>query len=227
MLLRRTEGGIPLLSSGLPPQFTPPSFHRADPNSALPGLTTPSLFLPHCLPSSTDIQQTLLVLFLRHRRPELLPQPTEPALRSSLAPAPPSADYLFTTELRYTTASAHDLAAVVRYALRHRAPSAGASDWYTSLAVWEWERGYEPTAWAQLAGMDAPLVAMLASVCEVLSGLAACVGTTGVGAGKLARIVGFWTLRDGREKVDTLEDLLKVVERLGQRMEHLLLTYIR
>lgn len=65
---------------------------------------------------------------------------------------------------------------------------------------------------------------------ELLMGVSALVDRTGVSEARLARLLGFWVLRDGTETSEDggeVVDLARVFEKLGRRMEHLALAYIR
>ena len=98
--------------------------------------------------------------------------------------------------------------------------------------MWEKERNFESNVWAQMGGMNEEVKALMGAVGEVVLGAGALVDRTGVGVAKLARLMAFWALRDGRECVGQegggeVVELVRVWERLGRRMEHLMLAYIR
>lgn len=189
-------------------------------------MSTPGLFLPHGVPSSLKAQQTLLVLFLRLRQPSLFPPPPP---TSSLTLTPPTPAYLFETELKYIS-SVHDLASCVRFAICHLVPHKERAEWYASFAMWEVERAFEPNVWVQMGGMNESVLKLMSVVEELLMGAAARIDKTGVGAAGLSKLVGFWLLRDGTEANEgggEVIDLVRVFERLGRKMEHATLAYIR
>ncbi|KZT65115.1 hypothetical protein DAEQUDRAFT_769156 [Daedalea quercina L-15889] len=196
----------------------------------LGGLETLGVMHPHWYSASPDVQRKLISLFI------LSLASNSP---STLPPSPSSPSALFNTELEYTR-SPHDLAAVLRWALRHLRlegdffgiGSSGTEpwQWYKKFSEAERVASYPPNAFSQFLTPQLPPahLQLLLTTLEILSSLAAHSDRSGVSGSKLSKLLGLWLLTARRaETSDDWTSFYARWERAGRIMEHLLLAQIR
>lgn len=143
---------------------------------------------------------------------------------------------MFNTELEYTR-SPHDIAAVMRWALRHvrlEGESFGGTpgqwDWYSSFFNSERTRSFPLSAFSEILVPKLPPAhhQLLVATLEIVSSLAAHSEHNGISGSKLSKFFGLWLLTTKR--VEEGEDWLSFYarwERAGRILEHLFLTHIR
>lgn len=186
---------------------------------------------PHWYSASPEVQRKLISLYILS-----LASKTQSPI-TTLTPTPTSPAALFTTELEYTR-SPHDIAAVLRWAIRHLRlegssfGSASASEWgwYIDFAKKERDGGYAPKAFSQslLPSLPPAHHQLLAATLEIISSLAAHAETTGTSGSKLAKMFGLWLLAVPRtQSGEAWVDFYARWERAGRILEHLFLAYVR
>ncbi|KZT00398.1 uncharacterized protein LAESUDRAFT_666274, partial [Laetiporus sulphureus 93-53] len=183
---------------------------------------------PHWYSASPDIQRKLISLFIL----SLAPKNTV----TTLSPNPNSPLTIFITELEYTR-SPHDIAAVLRWALRHLrlgGDSFGVGSdpwqWYANFADAERAASYPPNAFSQCLAPQLPPAHMqlLVATLEILSSLAAHSERNGTSGSKLSKFLGLWLLTARRtEDDDDWSSFYARWERAGRILEHLFLAQIR
>ena len=192
----------------------------------LPGLETLGLMHPHWYSSSPDVQRRLISLFIHSLNPNNAITILPPSLSSSSS--------LFESEINYTR-SPHDVAAVLRWGLRHlelNGEKFGNDQlWYKTFS--EAERSSEYLAGSYSTDL-APLIPpehleLLNVILDLFSSLAAHAERNGTSASKLTRAFGFWLLAASRVGGDD-DDWPKFYARWqdnGRILEHLFLARIR
>lgn len=177
---------------------------------------------PHWYSSSPEVQRKLISLFLRSLE--------------SPAPASPLSGHdstHFESELTFT--SPHDVAAVLRWGLRHLkldTSSFGGSDrdWYKKFALAEQKGNYKAKAFTAdliplLPNVNAEL---LVATLEVTSSLAAHSEHIGSSGSRLTKLIGLWLLSGKRTKSsDDFTSFYARWDTTGRILEHLFLARIR
>ncbi|KAH9837891.1 uncharacterized protein C8Q71DRAFT_567206 [Rhodofomes roseus] len=194
------------------------------------GLETLGVMHPHWYSASPDVQRRLISLFilsLASKSPSTLP------------PSPNSPSALFNTELEYTR-SPHDLAAVLRWALRHLrlegdffglgSSSAEPWQWYKTFSEAERAASYPSSAFSRFLTPQLPPahLRLLEATLEIVSSLASHSDRSGVSGSKLSKLFGLWLLTTRRaEDGDDWSTFYARWERAGRILEHLLLAQTR
>lgn len=187
---------------------------------------------PHWYAASPDVQRKLISLFVLSTGGGSTPV-------STLSPSPTSTSALFETELNYTR-SPHDVAAVLRWGIRHlklEGSSFGkdASDssewgWYTTFATSEREAEFPSAAFSKtLVPLLPPAhLQLLTTTLDIIGSLAAHAEKTGTSGSKLVRLFGLWLISAQRARKD--EDWAEFYKRwvsAGKVLEHLFLAHVR
>lgn len=195
------------------------------------GLECLGLMHPHWYSASPEVQRKLVSLFIISLGPK--------SPITTLSPTPASPSLVLETELNYTR-DPHDIAGVLRWALRHLrlqgssfgSDSSATSEWawYLQFATSERDGGYPPTAFSKsLVPLLPPAhLPLLTTLLDTMSSLAAHAEATGTSGSKLAKLFGLWLL--STERVDSSEDwaaFYKRWERAGRILEHLFLAHVR
>ncbi|CAL1697647.1 unnamed protein product [Somion occarium] len=199
------------------------------------GLESLGVMHPHWYSASPDVQRKLISLFIL----SLAPQSQAPTLPVS----PSSSSLLFESELSYTR-SPHDIAAILRWALRHLqldGNSFGTSSsaepgseeawrWYTAFAEAERALSYPSNAFSQSLTPELPTAhhRLLTATLDIISSLAAHAETNGSSGSKLSKFLGLWLLTAQRsQESDDWNAFYARWERAGRILEHIYLSYIR
>lgn len=187
------------------------------------GLETLGLMHPHWYSASPDTQRKLISLFL------LSLSPTSPTH------TPGSTQTPFESELQYTR-SHHDVAALLRWGLRHYQPSPDAlnfglqPDWYSTFSKEESGSGWSPKAFSDklLPLLPKDHSDLLLALLDFTSSLASHSEANGISGSKFAKFVGLWLLSSSRsEESDDWARFYARWERDGRILEHLFLAKIR
>jgi Domain of unknown function (DUF1708) len=188
------------------------------------GLETLGIMHPHWYSASADLQRKLISLFIQS-----LPS-------DSSKPASTSAVSAFESEVSFTR-SPHDVAAVLRWGLRHlklEGTSFGKESaewsWYTKFAEAEQQASYPPKAYSEklVPELIPAHLELLSATLEVLSSLAAHAEANSISGSKLCKFLGFWLLSVQRSDVkDDWHTFYARWERAGRILEHLFLARIR
>lgn len=184
---------------------------------------------PHWYSTSPDLQRRLISLFI------LSLAPKSPI--TTLSPTPSSPQIIFNTELEYTR-SPHDIAAVLRWALRHvrlegdsfGGPNTNPWQWYTAFHETEREKHHPPSAFSEILVPQLPPahLQLLVSTLELVSSLAAHSERNGISGSKLTKFIGLWLLAAQRtEDGDDWASFYARWERAGRILEHIFLAQIR
>ena len=183
---------------------------------------------PFWYSASPEVQRKLISLFI------LSLAPKSPI--TTLSPSPSSAATNFNTELEFTR-SPHDIAAVLRWALRHlrlegdsfgRAP--GQRDWYRTFAEAERTSSYPPTAFTDALVPQIPPShhQLLVATLDIVSSLASHAERNSISGSKLSKFLGLWLLTAKRsEDGEDWNSFYSRWERAGRILEHLFLAHIR
>lgn len=179
---------------------------------------------PHWFSASPTVQRKLISLFIHsltpHGRVTTLPPPT---------PA-------FENELHYTR-SPRDVAAVLRWGLRHLTLEndqfgKGGTEWawYTTFFQAERNASYPHKAFSELLlpHLPASHVKLLTATLALISSLAAHAEANSISGSKLSKFLGIWLLVATR--ADASEDWNQFYarwERAGRILEHLFLARLR
>ncbi|GBE87016.1 predicted protein [Sparassis crispa] len=202
------------------------------------GLETLGVMHPHWYSASPEVQRRLISLFILSLAPK--------GQITTLTPTPTSPILIFNTELEYTR-SPHDIAAVLRWALRHlrlegdsfgrhsvEGTSVGHGEaqwqWYTQFVAAERAAAYPPSAFSALLVPQLPPahLQLLVSTLEIVSSLAAHSERSGVSGSKLSKVLGLWLLSTRRTgSDDDWTSFYARWERAGRILEHLFLAQIR
>jgi hypothetical protein len=182
---------------------------------------------PHWYSSSPDVQRRLISLFIQSLNSRSPTNTTSP-----YSATPVSA---FETELNFTR-SPHDVAAVLRWGLRHfkldNPFGRGSSewDWYRAFSTAERSASYPLKAFKEHLTPQIPKdhFDLLNSILEVISFLAAHSEANGISGSKLSKLFGLWLLSTQRStKKDDWTTFYLRWERAGRILEHLFLARIR
>ena len=195
-----------------------------------PGLETLGLMHPHWYSASPEVQRKLISLFI------LSLGPKNPS--TTLSPSPTAPSVLFETELNYTR-SPHDIAAVLRWGIRHlklEGTSFGKESvpsewmWYRSFAIAEQQANYPPTAFSKslIPSLPPTHAQLLLALLDTISSLAAHAEATGTSGSKLAKLFGLWLVSAERVKAsENWTEFYQRWERAGRILEHLFLAHVR
>ncbi|KAF8213419.1 hypothetical protein K438DRAFT_1092588 [Mycena galopus ATCC 62051] len=189
------------------------------------GLETLGINIPHWYSASPSVQRRLISLFIQSL-----------ALKSpitTLSPTASSPISAFESEIS-TTRSPHDVAAVLRWGLRHLqldGNSFGKDDqWYKQFLDAEKASEYPPRAFTEkLAPLLPPAhLHLLTATLEIFSSLAAHAEANSTSGAKLTKMLGLWILATPRlvEGDDVLTFYAKW-QYWGRILEHLFLARIR
>ncbi|KAI9061838.1 hypothetical protein FKP32DRAFT_1594040 [Trametes sanguinea] len=192
------------------------------------GLETLGVMHPFWYSASPEVQRKLISLFI------LSLGPKSPI--TTLSPSPTAALSSFDTELEYTR-SPHDIAAVLRWALRHlrlEGESFGRSEgqwkWYQTFAEAERASSYPMNAFSDALVPQLPPshLQLLIATLDIVSSLAAHSEHNGISGSKLSKFFGLWLLTTKRsEQDDDWSSFYSRWERAGRILEHLFLAHIR
>jgi len=195
-----------------------------------PGLETLGIMHPHWHSASPDIQRKLISLFIHSLTPQ--------SRITTLAPTPAAAISAFDAELEYVR-SPHDVAAVLRWGLRHlvlqnnsfgKDTSAPEWAWYKSFFDAEREASYPPNSFTTMLLPLLPQahVELLLATIDIISALASHAETNSISGSKLSKFLGLWLLTTTRsERNDDWNTFYARWERAGRILEHLFLSRIR
>lgn len=186
---------------------------------------------PHWYAASPEVQRKLVSLFIISLDSKMRSPVT------TLSPIPTSPSTLFSTELEYTR-SPHDVAAVLRWAIRHvrlegssfGSKGQGEWGWYVDFATRERESGYPPNAFSQILVPQLPPahLQLLTATLDIIASLAAHAETTGASGSKLAKLFGLWLLAQPRNKAnEDWQEFYTRWEQSGRILEHLFLAHVR
>lgn len=152
---------------------------------------------------------------------------------TTLSPTPSAAVSAFESEI-LSTRSPHDVAAVLRWGLRHLKLEGNVfgkeAGWYNNFFEAERASEYSPNAFSiQLPPqLPAAHLELLIATLEVLSALAAHAEKNGISGSKLSKFFGLWLLTSQRaEEKDNWSTFYARWERSGRILEHLFLSRIR
>lgn len=190
-----------------------------------PGLETLGIMHPHWHSASPDTQRRLISLFIQSLAPK------SPTL--TLSPTSPAFATAFESEIS-STRSPHDVAAVLRWGLRHlelEGSSFGREDgWYKNFFEAERTSLYPNNAFSTLLGPQLPQshLDLLTATLEVFSSLAAHAEANGISGSKLSKFFGLWLLVSDRVREnDDWPTFYARWEQTGRVLEHLFLSRIR
>lgn len=189
------------------------------------GLETLGIMHPHWYSASPEVQRKLISLFIQSLAPNSPITTLSPTLT-----APTSA---FESEIQFTR-SPHDVAAVLRWGLRHQkfdgAHFGKDEKWYQKFAETERSMGYPPTAYSDtLVPLLPPAhLELLSATLEIISSLAAHAETNSISGSKLSKFLGLWLLTSQRAlDTDDWSTFYARWERAGRILEHLFLARVR
>ncbi|KAG1767352.1 hypothetical protein EV702DRAFT_752982 [Suillus placidus] len=194
------------------------------------GLETLGIMHPHWHSASPDIQRKLISLFIHSLAPK--------SRITTLSPTPAAAISAFEAELEYTR-SPHDVAAVLRWGLRHlvlennsfgKDVSAPEWAWYKSFFNAEKGASYPPKSFTELLLPQLPQahIELLLATVDIISALASHAEANSISGSKLSKFLGLWLLTATRtEQTDNWTTFYARWERAGRTLEHLFLARIR
>ena len=182
---------------------------------------------PHWFASSRQ-QEVQLQLISRFLQCLSTSQSNSPASGSA------SPSTTFESELRYTR-DPHDVAAVLRWGLRHLqldGNSFGVSpsvDWYRSFIDSERSASYPSKAFDNIL---VPLLPMshsklLRAILDLVSSLAAHSEENGISGNKLSKVLGWWVISSRNVQGLGWREFYTQWEASARQFEHLFLAYIR
>ncbi|KAF8063961.1 hypothetical protein FPV67DRAFT_1420121 [Lyophyllum atratum] len=180
---------------------------------------------PHWHSASPEIQRRLISLFIQS-----LAQKTP---ITTLSPTSSAFVTAFESEIS-STRSPHDVAAVLRWGLRHLqldGNSFGKEDsWYKNFFGAEQSSSYPADGFSTILGPALPPshLELLTVTLEIFSSLAAHAEGNGISGSKLAKFFGLWLLTVQRaHEDDDWATFYARWERTGRMLEHLFLSRIR
>ncbi|KAH7882737.1 hypothetical protein F5I97DRAFT_1907989 [Phlebopus sp. FC_14] len=194
------------------------------------GLETLGIMHPHWFSASPDFQRKLISLFIHSLAPK--------SPITTLSPTPTSATSTFETEVGYAR-SPHDVAAVLRWGLRHlklenghfgKDISADEWAWYKTFFDAERASSYPPKGFTDLLLPQLPTahIELLLATLDVISALAAHAEANSISGSKLSKFLGLWLLTATRsEETDDWAKFYVRWERAGRILEHLFLSRLR
>lgn len=187
------------------------------------GLESLGIMHPHWYSASPEAQRRLISIFIQSLAPK--------SPKSTLAQTPP-AD-AFESELS-STRSAYDVAAVLRWGLRHlqlEGDSFGKErSWYNNFFEAERSAQYPQNGFSVILAPTLPPshLKLLDATLEVFSSLAAHAEVNGISGSKLSKFFGLWLLTVPRvHDNDDWTTFYANWERAGRILEHLFLSRIR
>ena len=189
------------------------------------GLETLGIMHPHWYSASPKVQRKLISLYLHSlaaKSPSNTLSPSSSAILST-----------FESEIEYVR-SPHDVAAVIRWALRHLKLDSNCfgreHDWYKAFFDEERAADYTPKAFSDYLSPRVPNthLDLLCATFEIFSSLAAHAEANGISGSKLAKYFGLWLLTSHRaEESDNWSTFYARWERTGRMLEHLFLARLR
>lgn len=192
------------------------------------GLEALGVMHPFWYSASPEVQRKLISLFI------LSLAPKSPI--TTLSPSPSSATTNFTTELEYTR-SPHDIAAVLRWALRHVrlegesfGSASGQWNWYQTFAEAERTSSYPADAFTTTLVPQIPPShhQLLVATLDIVSSLASHAEHNSISGSKLSKFLGLWLLAAKRtEDGEDWNSFYARWEQAGRILEHLFLAHIR
>ncbi|KAK0216541.1 hypothetical protein EDD85DRAFT_435586 [Armillaria nabsnona] len=189
------------------------------------GLETPGLMHPHWYSANPQVQKRLISLFIHSLAPKSPITTLSPTLSS-----PTSA---FESEIT-STRSPHDVAAVLRWGLRHfqlDGNSFGKDQaWYKNFFNAESSSQYPLTAFEDglVPQLPPAHLELLTATLDLFSSLAAHAEANSTSGSKVSKLLGLWLLDVARaEPSDTWSSFYARWERAGRMMEHIFLSNIR
>lgn len=194
------------------------------------GLEALGVMHPHWHATSLDIQRKLISLYI------LSLAPKSPI--TTLSPTSGSPSSAFDSELRYTR-SPHDIAAVLRWGLRHlklegnsfgEPSSSDEWHWYNSFYEAERNASYSPKSFSNnlIPRLPPAHANLLISTFDIMSSLAAHAEINGFSGSKLSKFFGLWLLSVRRSSdTDDWNSFYSRWESAGRIMEHLFLSWLR
>ncbi|KAK0502527.1 hypothetical protein EDD18DRAFT_695372 [Armillaria luteobubalina] len=189
------------------------------------GLETPGLMHPHWYSADPQVQKRLISLFIQSLAPKSPITTLSPTLSS-----PTSA---FESEI-ISTRSPHDVAAVLRWGLRHlqlEGNSFGKDQaWYKNFFNAENSSQYPLTAFEDglVPQLPPAHLELLAATLDLFSSLAAHAEANSTSGSKVSKLLGLWLLDVAHtEPSDTWSSFYARWERAGRMLEHIFLSNIR
>ena len=140
----------------------------------------------------------------------------------------------FESELRYTS-DPHDVAAVLRWGLRHLQldgnsfGSSTSTDWYRSFADSERSESYPLKAFDDILVPLLPVshTQLLRATLDLVSSLAAHSEENGISGNKLSKVLGWWILSSRNVQALGWREFYTQWEAAARQFEHIFLAYIR
>ncbi len=174
---------------------------------------------PHWYSASPQVQRKLISLYIHSlaaKSPSNTLSPSSSAILST-----------FESEVEYVR-SPHDIAAVLRWALRHLKLDSNCF----GRCFFDEERAaeYPPKAFSDYLSPRVPNthLDLLCATFEIFSSLAAHAEANGISGSKLAKYFGLWLLTAQRsEESDSWSTFYARWERSGRMLEHLFLARLR
>ncbi|SJL06939.1 uncharacterized protein ARMOST_10281 [Armillaria ostoyae] len=189
------------------------------------GLETPGLMHPHWYSADPQVQKRLISLFMHSLAPKSPITTLSPTLSS-----PTSA---FESEIT-STRSPHDVAAVLRWGLRHLQLDGNSfgkdQAWYKNFFNAESSSQYPLTAFEDglVPQLPPAHLELLTATLDLFSSLAAHAEANSTSGSKVSKLLGLWLLDVARvEPSDTWSSFYARWERAGRMMEHIFLSNIR
>ncbi|KAF8624303.1 hypothetical protein AX15_005934 [Amanita polypyramis BW_CC] len=189
------------------------------------GLETLGIMHPHWYSSSPEVQRKLISLYI-HSLAAKSPSNTHPPSSSAILST-------FESEVQYVR-SPHDVAAVLRWALRHLKLEGDhfgrEHDWYKAFFNEERAADYPAKAFSDYLSPRVPAshLVLLCATFEIFSSLAAHAEANGISGSKLSKYFGLWLLTSQRaEEKDSWSTFYERWERTGRILEHLFLARLR
>ncbi|KAF8127696.1 hypothetical protein EV363DRAFT_1514236 [Boletus edulis] len=191
------------------------------------GLETLGIMHPHWSTASPDVQRKLISLFIHSLTQSRI---------TTLSPTPTSSTSTFEKELHYTR-SPHDVAAVLRWGLRHLSlendhfgKDSAEWGWYNTFFQAERSASYPPKGFSELLPpqLPPPHIELLTATLNLISSLASHAEANSISGSKLSKFLGLWLLVATRaEQSDDWNRFYARWERSGRILEHLFLAHLR